>query len=522
MTDLNEIFEYCIKCSICQSVCPVAAYDAGFPGPKILGPDLARLQAAGEAGKNRTAELLPLLGMCSSCLRCETACPFDIPVARLIRRAEQSSRETPPTSLFFQGAFRRLRDKMLAHPEKLGRIGTALAPLANKLMGDSAVQKLLSRALGLEMEQPNNFASWKQCRRFILELSSSDNQRIAQPPAISPGSELSRASRAPSTELAGPVISPGSEQDSSDIQQADKRTEAKSFEVFLGGSDKNNHEDSAENTPRYYADHRVENRPGDGIKNMADKTACTPDVNHLRADNKVLYFTGCHVNFYQPEIGTAFLQLLKKLGIKPVIYNSHCCGIPLLANGDRTGAHRAFLRNIQLLKPYVDQGYQLVCTCPTCSLALKKFYAEELETKVAEQLAAATYDYAEYLENYICELKGLIHPVEDSFIFHLPCHTQAQGVSAANLNLLRLIPGLKLGIVDKCCGQSGTYGYKTEKREVSRGISASLARQIKEQSNELDTKTVLTPCSSCGYRITLECGVRAEHPLLLIWEAAVK
>ena len=87
--------------------------------------------------------------------------------------------------------------------------------------------------------------------------------------------------------------------------------EAKSFEVCLGGSDKNNHEDSAENTPRYYADHRVENRPGDGIKNMADKTACTPDVNHLRADNKVLYFTGCHVNFYQPEIGTAFLQLLK-------------------------------------------------------------------------------------------------------------------------------------------------------------------------------------------------------------------
>ena len=61
MTDLNETFEQCIKCSICQSVCPVAAHDAGFPGPKILGPDLARLQAAGDAGKARTAELLPLL-----------------------------------------------------------------------------------------------------------------------------------------------------------------------------------------------------------------------------------------------------------------------------------------------------------------------------------------------------------------------------------------------------------------------------------------------------------------------------
>jgi len=38
----------------------------------------------------------------------------------------------------------------------------------------------------------------------------------------------------------------------------------------------------------------------------------------------------------------------------------------------------------------VDQGYQVVCTCPTCGLALKKFYPEELKTNDAEQLAAAT------------------------------------------------------------------------------------------------------------------------------------
>jgi len=502
VTDLNETFEQCIKCSICQSVCPVAAHDAGFPGPKILGPDLARLQAAGEAGKARAAELLPLLGLCSSCLRCETACPFDIPVARLIRRAEQDFRETSSTGSFFKGVFRRLRDKMLAHPEKLGKMGTALAPLANKLMRNSAIQKLMSKVLGLEMEQPLNFASRNQCRRFILELNNSDDQPIAQLPAISPGAE----------------------QSSSDRQSVEKRAITDhGFECCLDGSDEKDQSESGEYAPRYHADHFVENRPEDGVANRYDMQACAPAVNRLEGHNyKVLFFTGCHVNFYQPEIGTAFLQLLIKLGIKPVVYNSHCCGIPRLANGDRLGAHRAFQRNIQQLKPYVDQGYQVVCTCPTCGLALKKFYPEELKTNDAEQLAAATYDYAEYLENYICELKGLLHPIEHSFIFHLPCHTQAQGVSAANLNLMRLIPGLKLEIVDYCCGQSGTYGYKAEKREVAKGISASLARQIKEQSNELDTKTVLTPCSSCGYRINLECGVRAEHPLLLIWEAAVK
>jgi len=194
---------------------------------------------------------------CFPCLVCAAAvcvvkqpAHFDIPVARLIRRAEQDFRETSSTGSFFKGVFRRLRDKMLAHPEKLGKMGTALAPLANKLMRNSAIQKLMSKVLGLEMEQPLNFASRNQCRRFILELNNSDDQPIARPQAISSRSELSRANRVPSTELAGPVISPGSEKDSSDNQQADKLAEANSFEVCLDGSDENNHEDLAENAPK--------------------------------------------------------------------------------------------------------------------------------------------------------------------------------------------------------------------------------------------------------------------------------
>ncbi len=471
MTDLNKSLEHCIKCSICQSVCPVAAHDAAYPGPKILGSDLARLQAAGKSGKDKAEELLPFLRMCASCLCCETACPFDIPVAQLIRQAKQASEaKTPLADSFVQGVFPRLRDQLLGHPERLGRMGVVFAPLVNALLGNSLVQKLMGRALGLEMERPHNFASREQRQRFTLELSSCDNQPVTQPSTISLTSEQSS---------------------SCDNRQADRRAETdRSFESCSEGS-------VANSRPKVHAQHQTSN-------------------------HKLVYFTGCHVNYYQPEIGSALLKLLGLLGINPIVFRSHCCGLPLVLNGDREGAQKAFLRNIQQLKPYLDKGYNVVCTCPTCGLALKKFYPEELGTRDAEQLAAATYDYAEYLEDFHSELENLVHPVEGSFIFHLPCHTQAQGVSSANLNLMRLIPGLEMKIVDGCCGQAGTYGYKAEKKEVSRGISASLAQQIKGQSKALDTKTVLTPCSSCGYRISLECGVRAVHPLLLIWEAAVK
>nr|VXZ82215.1 Anaerobic glycerol-3-phosphate dehydrogenase subunit C [Klebsiella pneumoniae] len=46
------------------------------------------------------------------------------------------------------------------------------------------------------------------------------------------------------------------------------------------------------------------------------------------------------------------------------------------------------------------------------------------------------------------------------------------GWSLYTLELLRLIPGLQLEVLDsQCCGIAGTYGFKTENYAVS-GLSA--------------------------------------------------
>lgn len=405
--ELSKLLEHCLKCSICQSACPVAVHNPEYPGPKVLGADLARMKCAGGVGGVSLDKkgLLNFLDMCSGCQRCDVACPFGVPVAQLIRRNRDLT----------EGKYS-LRDKILAHPHLLGRMGTAMAPLANVVFRNAALRKIMSGMLGLCMEQPFPFVA----RKDILQ------------PTLG---------RRPERMPAEPAVA---------------------------------------------------------------------------AEKKAIYFPGCYVNYHRPEVGKTFLQLLELLGVKTLVSQQICCGMPLLAAGNREQACNAFQRNIRYFKDYLDQGYEIVTTCPSCGLALKKIYVEELGPGDAQQLASATYDFSEYLEPFSSRLAALARPVRERAAFHLPCHTQAQGTGLLGLDLMRLIPGLELEVVEGCCGQSGTYGFKVENRGVSTAISGSLGRQL----NAINPHIVITPCESCRERISLETGVRTLHPVQIL-KAAV-
>lgn len=391
----------------------MAAHAPEYPGPKILGPDLARVKCAGGAGgvSPDTKKLLKFLDMCSGCRRCDVACPFGVPVAQLIRR----------NSGLTEGKYS-LRDRVLAQPHLLGPMGTALAPLINAALKNAAVRKIMSGMLGLSMEQPFSFAAKKDLLQPTLGRPAVSTERIMQSEPAKP------------------------------------------------------------------------------------------------AEKKVIYFPGCHVNYHRPEVGKAFLQLLEPLGVKALVSQHICCGMPLLTAGNREKAHKAFNHNLHFFKDYFEQGYKIVTTCPTCGLALKKIYVEELGSGAAQQLASVTYDFSEYLEPYSSRLATLAHPVVEQAAYHFPCHTQAQGTGVLGLNLVRLIPGLELEVVEGCCGQSGTYGFKVENKGVAMAISRSLKRQL----TAINPTMIITPCESCRDHISFESGVRTLHPVQILKAAVGK
>ncbi|SMB98179.1 glycerol 3-phosphate dehydrogenase (quinone) subunit C [Thermanaeromonas toyohensis ToBE] len=234
---------------------------------------------------------------------------------------------------------------------------------------------------------------------------------------------------------------------------------------------------------------------------------------------KVAYFVGCYANYYEPSIGKALVNLMELLGISVIVPQQVCCGIPLLTNGFRAQAHRLFRKNIENLLPLVQAGFKVICTCPTCGLAFKKVYLDELGTQEAELVAKATYDYAEYLEAYSSRLHHFLHPLPQRLAYHTPCHTMAQGIGTPSYSLVSLIPGLKVKLIDSgCCGLSGTFGFKKEKHYLSMAIGNSLFNAI----GQLAPEGVVTDCGSCAMQISFGTGQRVQHPLMIIWGSVQK
>lgn len=120
--------ERCVGCGNCLSVCPVvgAAAPHGYPGPRAVGTGLSRSAPDFWAASD-------LVGLCTTCMACEEACPGDVPIyqAILMMRA-RNFEETAMRGVEPLPRFKRLvvdffsQDKLAA----AARWGAALQGLA--------------------------------------------------------------------------------------------------------------------------------------------------------------------------------------------------------------------------------------------------------------------------------------------------------------------------------------------------------------------------------------------------------
>ena len=58
--------EDCLKCNVCNTVCPVARVTDRFPGPKYVGPQAERYRA-GAASPDVSVDYCSGCGICTRC-----------------------------------------------------------------------------------------------------------------------------------------------------------------------------------------------------------------------------------------------------------------------------------------------------------------------------------------------------------------------------------------------------------------------------------------------------------------------
>lgn len=229
---------------------------------------------------------------------------------------------------------------------------------------------------------------------------------------------------------------------------------------------------------------------------------------------KVLYFTGCYANFYEPAIAEAAVSLLCKLGVEVKVVNRYCCGIPLLANGNLAKAKLAARQITALCRDYLNAGYELVTTCPSCSLAFKKEFGRVLSGADFLIYRDKVFDLGEYLEKeeLLFNLNGRISIAQD-LCYHYPCHLKAQGLGSPFARIVEDVTGKKVDFLpDQCCGLSGTYGLKKENKTIWK----AMGEKLKENIAGSQAEQVLTECGSCSMQLRTVTEKPVIHPVILL------
>lgn len=239
---------------------------------------------------------------------------------------------------------------------------------------------------------------------------------------------------------------------------------------------------------------------------------------HPATGRKVVYYYGCYVNYTDPELGRILVSLLERNGCEVAIASQTCCGVAAFWQGDRAISKRYAQDTIDSLLPWVDRGYEVLVTCPSCGLALvQDFLYLFPDDEGAHRLAENTSDAATFILKLAAEGRWTPPhtPVDLKVGYHTPCHLRIRGRGGDTLALLASIEGLKVADVDRgCCGLAGSYGMKASNYDKAMAVGGRVAEFFAEDRFD----AVTTDCAGCEMQLHAVSGLPAYHPLKLLWQ----
>lgn len=144
--------DHCVKCTICETACPVARVTPLFPGPKYVGPQAERFRH-GESVDHS-------LDYCSGCGICTLNCPQGVKIAELNAMARAVMKEDHMP----------LRDRLITQTTLMGMGMTPVAPVANAALRFKPLRAAVQKVVGVHQDAPmpeahsQSFEGWMKHR----------------------------------------------------------------------------------------------------------------------------------------------------------------------------------------------------------------------------------------------------------------------------------------------------------------------------------------------------------------------
>ncbi|NIJ42165.1 glycerol-3-phosphate dehydrogenase subunit C [Parvibaculum indicum] len=240
---------------------------------------------------------------------------------------------------------------------------------------------------------------------------------------------------------------------------------------------------------------------------------------------KAAIFATCFVNYNNPHVGEAARKVLAHNGVETEVAYPGCCGMPFLEQGDIARVADQARKVARDMGKWIDKGYDIITLTASCGLMFKLEWPLILpDDPDVKKLAAATRDIDEYVVD-IAKNEGLapgLTPVDGGVSAHLACHARAQNMGAKSVEMLKLIPEIKVDVVERCSGHGGTFGVMKETFETAMKVGKTAARNVNKTGN----KYVTSDCPLAGKHLVQEIDgmddatpPSAQHPIEIMARA---
>jgi glycerol-3-phosphate dehydrogenase subunit C len=264
---------------------------------------------------------------------------------------------------------------------------------------------------------------------------------------------------------------------------------------------------------------------------------------------KVAYFAGCTAKYLFPQVAISVVEVLERNGVQVHLPEQCCCGMPAMLEGNKPRALARVHFNVKRLLKCVEEGYDIVCSCPTCGYMLRKGLVAGSGRALRQAKGNASAENIDFPRHLIAELdqdKGYFASIsqEQRFVisenifdlgeylgmlhergyldarfgslsvetaYYAPCHLREQNLGSPYEKLLALIPAMKLESIggSYCCGNAGIMGFKESFYPVSVRIGSRLIAKVKS----INPDVVATDCLSCRMQLDQFTAYRIRHPI---------
>ena len=204
-------------------------------------------------------------------------------------------------------------------------------------------------------------------------------------------------------------------------------------------------------------------------------------------NRKVVIYSTCFVNFNKKSTGVAALKVLHHNNVEVEHSYAGCCGMPYWEQADLDQVLKQAKKVSKELLNYVDNGYKVITLTASCGLMLKFEWPLLLpEDEDIQVLSKNTYDIDEYIVE-IANNEGLqkgLKEIDGGVTVHHACHARAQNMGNKARDMLKLIPKIKIDLVERCAGHGGTFGLMKSTHDIANKVGKTTANTVKRKNNK--------------------------------------